>query len=85
MTITIDNAGRVVIPKKIRDKLNLFPGTELEIALLNDEIILKSSTNLPALCEKNGMLVFDGSTHEDFDVAEFINRQRERQAANFAQ
>lgn len=85
MTITIDNAGRVVIPKEIRDKLNLFPGTELELVLVNDEINLKSSAHLPALREKNGILVFDGNSNADIDVADFINQQRDRQAGNFAQ
>lgn len=82
MTITIDNAGRVVIPKEIRDRLNLFPGTELELVLVEDEINLKASTHVPALREKKGMLVFDGNSQSDIDVAEFINQQRDRQAGN---
>ena len=85
MTITIDNAGRVVIPKEIRDRLNLFPGTELELALVEDEINLKASANIPALREKRGMLVFDGYSKSDIDVAEFINQQRNRQAGNLPQ
>jgi AbrB family looped-hinge helix DNA binding protein len=85
MTITIDNAGRVVIPKEIRDRLNLFPGTELELALVEDEINLKASANIPALREKRGMLVFDGYSKSDIDVAEFINQQRDRQAASVSQ
>jgi len=31
MTTTIDNAGRVVIPKSLRDQVGLAPGTEIEI------------------------------------------------------
>jgi len=85
MTITIDNAGRVVIPKEIRDRLNLFPGTELELALVEDEINLKASSNIPALREKKGMLVFDGNSKSEIDVAEFINQQRNRQAGNLPQ
>ena len=85
MTITIDNAGRVVIPKEIRDRLNLFPGTELELALVEDEINLKASSNIPALREKKGMLVFDGNSKSEIDVAEFINQQRDRQAASVSQ
>jgi AbrB family looped-hinge helix DNA binding protein len=33
MQATIDRAGRVVIPKQIRDALGLWPDTELEITI----------------------------------------------------
>ena len=33
MTTTIDNAGRVVIPKSLRDQMGLVPGTEIEIRM----------------------------------------------------
>jgi len=31
MTITIDKLGRIVVPKPLRDELNLRPGTVLEV------------------------------------------------------
>ena len=31
MTVTMDSAGRIVIPKQLRDQLALRPGEELEI------------------------------------------------------
>lgn len=31
MKVTIDRAGRLVVPKALRDELNLEPGTSLEI------------------------------------------------------
>ena len=31
MRVTIDRAGRLVVPKALRDELNLEPGTSLEI------------------------------------------------------
>lgn len=33
MSITIDGAGRLVVPKRIRDAAGLRPGTELDIRL----------------------------------------------------
>ena len=40
MTVSIDRAGRVVIPKDIRDRLSLSADAELEIELDGDTIRL---------------------------------------------
>ena len=40
MLVTIDRAGRIVIPKDIRDRLSLAADAELEIAAEGDEIRL---------------------------------------------
>ena len=39
--VTIDERGRVTIPKSIREKYNFIPGEEFEIIDENDKIILK--------------------------------------------
>ena len=80
MTITIDKAGRVVIPKSIRDRLNLFPGSELEIDVDGNGINLAVCSAETKLIEKKGVLVFDGQSESDVDVAEFINQQRAQNA-----
>ncbi|MDR1387964.1 MAG: AbrB/MazE/SpoVT family DNA-binding domain-containing protein [Propionibacteriaceae bacterium] len=41
MMATIDKAGRVVIPKTIRDRFDLISGSELEIVVLRDAIRLE--------------------------------------------
>jgi len=35
MKVTIDAAGRLVVPKALRDELGFAPGTELELAAVN--------------------------------------------------
>lgn len=81
MTITIDPAGRVVIPKPIRDQLHLQSGAELEVETRGNEIHLKVPTAESCLVEKRGVLVFGAGGESELDVAEFINRERDSRAA----
>ena len=39
--VSIDDRGRVTIPKGIREKHNFIPGVEFEVIDENDKIILK--------------------------------------------
>lgn len=41
MRTTIDRAGRVVVPKPVRDELGLNPGTELELSVVDRRIELE--------------------------------------------
>lgn len=84
MTVTIDRAGRLVIPKSIRSRLNLQPGTELEIELRGNEISLKVSGYEPALIEKNGVLVHHGPEVSGLDIAKFIRGEREARSSRTA-
>jgi AbrB family looped-hinge helix DNA binding protein len=40
MNVTIDKAGRIAIPKELRDRMGLRAGDELEIEELNGKIVL---------------------------------------------
>ena len=57
ITITFDKAGRVVISKNIRDRLNLILGSELEVEVKGNEINLAVSSAETKLIEKKGVLV----------------------------
>jgi AbrB family looped-hinge helix DNA binding protein len=41
MRITVDSAGRVVIPKQVRDRLHIGPGSTLELEELGDHVELR--------------------------------------------
>jgi len=54
----IDNFGRIVIPKKIRDEFGISKSSEIEINTTdNDEIIIKPGTSKPFVKDKDGVLV----------------------------
>jgi AbrB family looped-hinge helix DNA binding protein len=56
-TVTIDKAGRLVLPKPMRDALHLKPGTALEILQEGDQITLRPPQSHAQLVKKNGMWV----------------------------
>ena len=73
----IDNFGRIVIPKKIRDEFGISKSSELEINTTdNDEIIIKSGTSKPFVKDKDGVLVV--CSEPTGSLEDIIDRDRER-------
>ena len=82
MLITIDRAGRVVIPKEIRDRLNLQPGAVLEVEQEPGALRLHVVGQQPSLIHKEGILVHHGAATVDLDTAALVNRDRARRDAS---
>lgn len=55
MSRAIDPLGRIVLPKEIRDSLNLTTGVRLDIGVADDKIILSRNDSFCACC---------GQTHD---------------------
>lgn len=53
MSRSVDELGRVVLPKEIRDSLNLKPGVRVDILVDGDCIILKRNDAFCACCGRN--------------------------------
>ncbi|MGH9587220.1 MAG: AbrB/MazE/SpoVT family DNA-binding domain-containing protein [Acidobacteriaceae bacterium] len=58
-TVTLDKAGRLVVPKPMRDALHLKPGATLEIVQEGDSIVLHEARSNAVMKKKNGFWVFD--------------------------
>lgn len=56
--ITLDSAGRVVIPKGLRDELHLEPGDELDLEASGEQITLRPVRQTPPLSKEQGVWVF---------------------------
>lgn len=56
----MDGAGRVVLPKRVREALHLSAGDALELAVHEEEITLRPRRNHAPLRKKQGIWVFDG-------------------------
>jgi AbrB family looped-hinge helix DNA binding protein len=56
-TLTIDKAGRIVLPKPLRDELQLEAGDSLEVNTKGEEITLRPIRGNSPLKKKNGVWV----------------------------
>ena len=57
MRTTIDKAGRIVVPKAMRDELGFRGGTEVEISLVDGHIEIEPLTSHIRLERRKGRLV----------------------------
>jgi len=90
MEVKIDDYGRIVIPKEIRDRLGVGSGSALEIDVHQGSedggsITLRPKGQTPALQHKGGLLVHAGElTDEDFDIVEQLRSGRRERARRHA-
>lgn len=84
MIVTIDTAGRLVVPKPLREQFNLTPGCELEIEAMADGITLRRADVEPTLVRKKGILVHHGTTRSALDIGEFVRAERDARHARIA-
>ncbi|MEW6570531.1 MAG: AbrB/MazE/SpoVT family DNA-binding domain-containing protein [Nitrospirota bacterium] len=75
METKLDKFGRVVLPKDIRDNLDLKPGQVLKIEKSDDELILKPLRKKSPLHVKDGVLVFSGTATGDMIGALRLHRE----------
>lgn len=78
MTVTIDRLGRIVVPKSVRDRYHLAPGTDLELDLDVTGFHLKPAQDEPTLIRKDGVLIHHGTDTLDIDITVAIAADRDR-------
>jgi AbrB family looped-hinge helix DNA binding protein len=81
-TLTVDKAGRVVLPKPVREELQLAPGDSLELESSEDRIILRPARG-GRMYKKKGVWVFHSGVPLTQDAVDRtvrrVRRERERQ------
>lgn len=78
-TVTLDKAGRFVVPKAIRDQLKLRGGSKLRLNVIDDRIELsEEESEARVLRKRNGLRVVGW---EGFDAAKAVREMREEQVA----
>jgi AbrB family looped-hinge helix DNA binding protein len=76
-TIRMDKAGRLVLPKDIREHLQLAPGSTLKAEIVGDHVELSQEVSEVKIVREKGLRVIVG--WEGFDAAEAVREARERQ------
>lgn len=77
-TLTIDKAGRVILPKPVRDRLQLAAGDSLALESSGDQIILRPVRGTATMRKKDGFWVFrTGERISSDSVNETIQQLRD--------
>jgi len=82
MKSTIDRAGRVVIPKSIREVAGLKPGSSLSIEYRDGRIEIEPKSAKPRLVRKGSVLVVSipgARKMSSEETNEWIRKSRERE------
>lgn len=83
--IAIDRAGRVVIPKSLRDELHLAAGDILQLESSGDTITLRPVQETAPLQKEHGFWVYrTGLPLEDLSIPEWIDKGREERNRGIA-
>jgi AbrB family looped-hinge helix DNA binding protein len=68
MEAIVDQAGRIVLPKFIRDALGLLPGTKVDISPYGAGVQVVPTGRTARIVEEDGVLVSAGETPVDDDI-----------------
>jgi AbrB family looped-hinge helix DNA binding protein len=77
MNLKIDQAGRIVVPKPMRDRLGLRPNTELEIVEQAGGLLLRPVECSPSMIKVNGRWVHQGVAEPGADLTRVLDDVRE--------
>jgi len=68
MEATIDDVGRLVVPKQLRDMLGLVPGSKVDVSLYGAGIQLIPAGRTARITNTDGEVVAESDTVIDDDV-----------------
>jgi len=76
--LTIDQAGRVLIPKALREDLRLGPGDIMELDSKGDEIRLRPVRAKALLKKERGVWVYQGEAAPSGSASNVVDLEREK-------
>ena len=84
MNVHVDKAGRLVLPKPIRDRLGLHGEAEVELEEVPGGVTLRAVQARPSMVRVRGLWVHQGEAPKDFDWERHLEQTRlQRDAENW--
>lgn len=80
--LTLDAAGRVLIPKALRQELRLGPGDSLQLDNRGEEITLRPVRAKALLKKEKGVWVYQGEP-TNVSIPDLIDRERDKRSREF--
>jgi AbrB family looped-hinge helix DNA binding protein len=74
--IPIDRAGRLVVPKSLRDELHLVEGTRLTAEARDGALVLRVVDAAPALVKEDGWWVYRPTVSDEAALRDAVNAHR---------
>jgi AbrB family looped-hinge helix DNA binding protein len=69
MNVKLDRSGRIVVPKRLRDRFGLKPDLALEVEEHADGVFLRVPTPHPTMVQVDGLWVHQGTAPANADWA----------------
>jgi AbrB family looped-hinge helix DNA binding protein len=82
--VSLDRAGRVVLPKLLREQMHLVPGDDLLVENEGDRITLRPVRAEALLKKEHGIWVYQGES-SDVSIPKLIDEEREKRLREFAE
>jgi AbrB family looped-hinge helix DNA binding protein len=77
MTLKIDKAGRIILPKPVRDRLQLHEGSELDLEERPDGLTLRPVEQKSSMVLHGGIWVHQGKAPAGFDWDTMVDTVRD--------
>lgn len=78
-TVTVDDVGRLVLPKNIREAIGVFGRTSVSVEVVDNSARITAPEPVrQGMARKRGRLVYGGELPGNWDSGEAVSRMRER-------
>jgi AbrB family looped-hinge helix DNA binding protein len=78
MNVKIDAAGRIILPKPVRERFRLTAGATLELEERPEGLILRPVEQSPSIVRRDGLWVYVGKAPAGFRWETMVDDDREQ-------